>query len=264
MVDAGTPRQRRPTGGPARGLPHALEHSTSLFKLEKWVQTHVGRHPAIFVPLYRLAKGESHQIVSPQTKLVIEGYPRSANSFAVLAFRQAQPKPVRVAAHLHVPAQVILAARWGIPTLVPLREPKDAVISFALRDSISLGQALRYYISFYETIADYRNAYVLGLFDEVTRDFGAVIERINRRFKTQFIPFNHTHENAKRIFARINTVYNRSFVGHASMAQAVSCPTDAKSEAKREISKQLEASRFERLVARAERIHERLANDAHV
>ncbi|MDQ3796648.1 MAG: hypothetical protein M3294_03480, partial [Pseudomonadota bacterium] len=63
---------------------------------------------------------------------------------------QAQRKPVRIAAHLHVPAQVIRAAQCHIPTLALLRKPKDAVISLALRDPmISFRHALRYYIAFY-------------------------------------------------------------------------------------------------------------------
>jgi hypothetical protein len=43
---------------------------------------------------------------------------------------------------------VIRAARWQIPTLVLIRRPKDAVLSFAIRDPISVDQALKYYLSF--------------------------------------------------------------------------------------------------------------------
>ena len=40
------------------------------------------------------------------TELVIEAFPRSANTFATVAFQLSQPAPVRVAHHLHAPAQV--------------------------------------------------------------------------------------------------------------------------------------------------------------
>jgi hypothetical protein len=56
--------------------------------------------------------------VSRTTQLVIEGYPRLGNTFAVVAFLQAQKEDVRIAHHLHAPAQVIRAARWRIPTIV--------------------------------------------------------------------------------------------------------------------------------------------------
>lgn len=63
-------------------------------------------------------------------------------------------------------------AEWRRPTVVLIRKPKDAVPSFALRDLISVDQALRYYLSFYETVEEYRDAYVLGLFEEITEDVG--------------------------------------------------------------------------------------------
>src|ERR687890_1887029 len=151
----------------------------TVFGFEKWLQTHAGKHPAAFYGLYRLARKDRSRVVTPDTQLVMEGYPRSANSFARVAFNRAQSERVRIAHGLHVPAQVIRAATWQIPTLVLIRKPKDAVLSFAIRDTISVDQALRYYLSFYETAEVYRDAYVLGLFEEVTEDFGEVIRRIN-------------------------------------------------------------------------------------
>jgi hypothetical protein len=56
-----------------------------------------------------------------------------------------------IADRMHVPAQVVRAARWQIPTLVLIRRPRDAVLSFAVWDPISVDKALRYYLSFYET-----------------------------------------------------------------------------------------------------------------
>ena len=41
-----------------------------------------------------------------------------------------------------------------------------------IRDPISVDQALRYYISFYETAEKYRDSYVLGLFEDVTGTSG--------------------------------------------------------------------------------------------
>ena len=152
----------------------------------EWLQTHAGKHPAAFYGLYRLARKDQARVVTPETQLVIEGFPRSANSFARVAFNRAQKGTVRIATGLHVPAQVIRAARWRIPTLVLIRRPKDAVLSFAIRDPISVEQALKYYLSFYETVEGYGDAYVLGTFEEVTEDFGLVIRRLNERFGASF------------------------------------------------------------------------------
>ena len=177
-----------------RSRPYTDERP-AVFRFEKWLQTHAGKHPAAFYGLYRLARKDQARVVTPETQLVIEGFPRSANSFARVAFNRAQKETVRIATGLHVPAQVIMAARWRIPTLVLIRSPKDAVLSFAIRDPISVEQALKYYLSFYETVEDYADAYVLGTFEEVTGDFGRVIRRINDRFGTSFFPFRHNERN---------------------------------------------------------------------
>src|SRR5829696_7569998 len=202
--------------------PYADEHP-AVFRFEKWLQIYAGKHPAAFYSLYRLARKDQGRVVTPQTQLVIEGFPRSANSFARVAFNRAQSERVRIANGLHVPAQVIRAARWRVPTLVLIRNPKDAVLSFAIRDPISVDQALRYYLSFYETVEAYREAYVLGLFEEVTEDFGEVIRRVNDRFGTTFSPFSHDQRNVDGVFARIEKNSRKRF-GETSLENKVSRP----------------------------------------
>jgi len=169
--------------------PHLDENVASLW-LEKWLQIHAGGHPTVFFTLYRLLRTRKDltRAVTPDKQVVIEGFPRSGNSFARRAFIMAQDETfdvTSIAHHLHVPAQVVRAAQWQIPTLVLIRRPRDAVLSLVIRDPISVDQALRYYISFYETSEKYRDAYVLGLFEEVTEDFGQVMKRINDRFGGQ-------------------------------------------------------------------------------
>ena len=58
------------------------------------------------------------------TQLVIEGYPRSANTYAVVAFAAVQPERPRIAHHLHVAAQVLAAVDRDIPTMVLIRRPQ--------------------------------------------------------------------------------------------------------------------------------------------
>ena len=86
------------------------------------------------------------------------GFPRSANTFAVVAFQQAQRESVRVAHHLHMPAQVIRAAQLGTTySLAGEAYGRSAVLGY--RDpGVSIRQALKHYISFYEKAAEYRDA----------------------------------------------------------------------------------------------------------
>jgi hypothetical protein len=238
--------------------PYAGEHPV-VFRLEKGLQIYAGRYPAVFFSLYRLLRKDHTRVVTPDTRLVIEGFPRSGNSFARVAFSKAQKEKVRIAHGLHVPAQVIRAARWQIPTLVLIRKPKDAVLSFAIRDPISVDQALRYYLSFYETVEKYRDAYVLGLFEEITEDFGQVIGRINEKFGTTFSLFRHDEQNVNEVFARMERNTRKRY-GEGRWETKVSRPSAARERMKHEVGYYLENPKRKRLIAEAEAVYDRLTS----
>ena len=243
--------------------PHLDENVASLW-LEKWLQIHAGSHPTVFFSLYRLLRTRKDltRAVTPDKQVVIEGFPRSGNSFARRAFIMAQGENfdvARIAHHLHVPAQVIRAARWRIPTLVLLRRPKDAVLSLVIRDPISVDQALRYYISFYESAEKYRDAYVLGLFEEVTEDFGRVIGRLNDKFGTTFSLFRHDEENVSKLFAGMESQAKKKY-GETLWERKVQRPAAVRERIKDEIVYDLENRKRKRLIARAEAVYDRLTN----
>jgi hypothetical protein len=241
--------------------PHLDENVASLW-LEKWLQIHAGGHPAVYFSLYRMLRPRQDlsRAVTPDKLVVIEGYPRSGNSFARRAFVMAQDETfdvTRIAHHLHVPAQVIRAARWRIPTLVLIRRPKDAVLSLAIRDPISVDQALRYYISFYETAEQYRESYVLGLFEDVTGDFGQVIKRLNDKFGTTFSLFRHNEESVNELFAGMETQARKKY-GETLWERKVQRPAATREKIKDEIEYESENPRRKKLIERAEAVYDRL------
>lgn len=238
-----------------------VDDNRAVFRFEKWLQTHAGKHPAAFYGLYRLARKDPSRVVTPDTQLVMEGFPRSANTFARVAFNRAQKEKVRIANGLHVPAQVIRASKWRIPTLVLIRNPRDAVLSFAIRDPISVEQALRYYLAFYETVGAYRDAYVLGTFEEVTGDFGQVIQRVNDRFGTDFSPFRHNERNVEAVLARVEKNSKRKF-GETHWENKASRPLAAREDKKRELESGLEDPGLRLLISRAEAVYDRLTGQA--
>ena len=239
--------------------PH-LDENTVAFYLEKWLQIHAGRHPDIYFSLYRMLRQDVSRIVTPDTQLVIEGFPRSGNSFARRAFVMAQNESfdtTRIAHHMHVPAQVVRAAQWQIPTLVLIRKPRDAVLSFTIWDPISVDQALKYYLSFYETVERVRDAYVLGLFEEVTEDFGQVIKRINHKFETTFSLFRHDDENVGKVFADMETFARRKY-GEKRWERKIHRPSAVKERIKQEIEYEMENPKRKKLIAEAEAVYDRL------
>jgi hypothetical protein len=169
------------------------------------VRTHVSEYPGVYLRFARHKyPGPSPEVIGPDTELVIDGFTRSATTFAVYAFQLAQDRPVRLAHHLHAPAQLIEAARRAIPTLALIRRPQEAVLSQLVREpDVALRDALIAYCRFYECLLPYRDAFVVGEFDTVTHDFGSVVRRINDRFGTSFAEFQQTDEGMRECFQLI-------------------------------------------------------------
>jgi len=142
------------------------------------------------------------QVLS-DTELVIDGFQGSGNSFATEAFKFCQKRPVRLAHHLHAPAQIIKAVRQGVPVLVTLRDPSDAVVSLVSRwPYVGLGQGLRAYIRFYEPLTVYLDDMVVSPFPMTTGPIDRVFEVINERFECSFEVFRPIDENVARIRSR--------------------------------------------------------------
>ncbi len=178
-------------------------------------KTLVARSPGLAV---RAARARGHGVlVDPATDILIEGYPRSANAFAVAAFRHAQGREVRVAHHTHAPAHVLAAIRAGVPALVLIRDPAECVLEFVIvRPHLTVRQALRGWVRFYAALLPHRAEFVVGPFPEVTSDFGAVIRRVNERFGTSFREFEHTEANVRALFRHMDDYWrDRLGPGHS-------------------------------------------------
>jgi hypothetical protein len=184
----------------------ALGHISLPRRARHRLRTRVSEHPSAYLPFARRKyPGPSPEVIGPETELVIDGYTRSASTYAVYAFQLAQPRPVRVAHHLHAPAQLIGAARDGIPAMLLIRQPRQALLSQLVREpDVALPDALRGYIRFHACLLRYRNRFVVGDFDEVTTDFGSVIRRLNARFGTSFAEFEDTEDNVRDCLALVS------------------------------------------------------------
>lgn len=155
-------------------------------------------------------------IVESDTDITIEGYPRSGNSFARSAFQLSAGDQHKIATHVHSYAQVIRSAQLGVPTMVLLRAPKDACLSYvALSYQISdvdiqaevierakndLINNLRSYKTFYENVLRVGDGVIIADFNLVTTDYGEVIRRLNRRYGTNFPIYESNKDNEAEVF----------------------------------------------------------------
>lgn len=136
--------------------------------------------------------------MSEDAQLLIDGFTRSAVTFATIAFQLAQRRPVRVAHTLHSVGHVTAAVRREVPSLVTIREPEETVLSAVIREPyVTLDRALTAYVRFYSRIQPVRGSVVVGTFGAITHDFASVIRSINERFGTSFDEFHHTEDNLR-------------------------------------------------------------------
>ncbi len=201
------------------------------------IRAAIGHHPTLFYRIYGQKSTNLPLVVRRDTELVIEGYPRSANTFAVLAFQHAQPRDVKLAHHLHVPAQVIRATQWRIPTLLLTRNPKDAVASLLVRyPYANARRCLDEYVRLHKRLYPLRDRYVVGTFEQVTRELGFTIERVNRHFGTNFSRFEHTMENTAEVFRAVDRVHKN--LGEQS--NQIARPTQEKKMLQQEVLSKIE------------------------
>ena len=154
-------------------------------------------------PIYlRIAsRRQGAAVVSEATDFIIDGFPRSASTFAVVAFQLAQPRLVRVGHHVHAPGQFIRAVRLGVPVLLTVRPPEDTVLSLVIREPyVSIPQGLNAYARFHDRLLGYRDGMVVADFSEVTGRLDRSIARVNERFGTGFAAPEVTPERTREAF----------------------------------------------------------------
>lgn len=131
-------------------------------------------------------RGNHKSICTQDTDLVVEGYPRSANSFCVgfidlLAKRDG--RDLRIAHHTHLRENCELAAMLNRPCLVLIRDPIAAISSYMIYVDVPVAVAVRQYLRFYEWADRWAETALFASFDLVTSDMNRVISALNRHFE---------------------------------------------------------------------------------
>jgi hypothetical protein len=168
-----------------------LTRDDTRFRLHNWLCSH-DLTSRVYAALQPKLRGG---MVSERTDLVIEGFPRSANTYALAAFTCANGPGTVVASHLHAASSVAQGVRRGLPVIVVLRDPLDACASLLQRQPVRASSALRAYVRFHERVRPLAGDVVLSDFAVTTGAFGATLEAVNRRFGTTFSPYEHTPDN---------------------------------------------------------------------
>jgi hypothetical protein len=195
----------------------------------------LARTPYLWDVAMRVRPAKNATLARRDTAIVIEGFLRSGNTFSVAAFQIANGTELHVGRHLHGAPHVLRAVRLGLPTLVLIRPPRDAVLSYLVRRAtLTPHDAVLEYLDFYRTAWPVRDRFVVGLFDRVTSDFGAVLEQVNQRFGTSFQRYDPTPENEARAFRLVEEM-NRLETGGEVVESLVGRPSAERSRRKQEL-----------------------------
>ena len=165
---------------------------------------------ALILWLYRkLAhKSVASLVVNKKTDITIEGYPRSGNTFAVVAFLLSQDKHIRVAHHLHIPAQITYSVKKNIPCMVVIREPYDTIRSLHEISGEKIAALIKEYIFYHKIILAHQDDLFIVDFSILTKDYGAVIDQFNKRFNARYKKFSHTDQSVRLVFRVIDLINN--------------------------------------------------------
>ena len=208
----------------------------------------------IFLPIVlRATPTGTVRRLTDRTQVVIEGFPRSGNTFAMFALRHAAAaagSDVVISSHVHTPSAVKAAVHGHYPTLYVVRPPRDTIVSLLIAaPHVAFGAAIDEWTHHHRELLPYGDGFVLATFDEVTADFGAVTHRVNERFGTALPAYVPSPEHDEEVFAAIERNHQEL---HGGTENVVPRPSELRRAEKEWLLEQLAAPRFDERWARAE------------
>ncbi len=221
----------------------------------------VGDQPAL-MPLYlRLTPEGTSRAITAETDLVIEGFPRSGNTFAVFALRAANPG-ISIASHIHHFAPIKTARKQRLPLLIAIREPLGCLSSYLVAGSHARpSDVLHEYLSYYSALVSIDDGVVFATFDQIVGSYGTAIGRLNARFDTQFNGYDNDAESDTEVISTIKT-YHASVHRHRRPTEAAPVPQPGRDEIKAQYRLQLQSPDLGELLQRAHDLYNEVAKRA--
>ena len=207
---------------------------TTLRNIRFIIREEMGRYPLLY-PIFKLKKKPQARLISNETQLVIEGLQRSGNTFMVAYFKLTNPDEV-ISSHYHFLSQIVIATKKELPTIVLIRNPKDTIPSFMMRDpGVSLRQILKYTKQFFQALLRYKDHIVISDFQETISAPHQVILNVNKKFNTNF--------NCPEVDASLKVQINRLVEEMDKISRGeeqvdemmVSRPSEVREESKKEL-----------------------------
>jgi len=159
------------------------------------------------------------KVYDSSADLCIDGFPRSANSFAVNLIKQVYNK-LKIIHHAHAPAVIKKALKDDIPTFVLIRKPIDAIASEYIRAkhreqrTYHVPNLIKRYHQYYQVVNEnIRDLYIIR-FETVTENpeeyMRYVFETIDMPSEVNYSDVISTTKNAGALKITENNIYTIS------------------------------------------------------
>lgn len=119
----------------------------------------------------------------PNYEVLIEGFPRSGNTYTEMMFRLTQGERFELCHHTHHPVTVIEAVRTHRKTILVLRNPDDAVLSWCISwggaDLASIANIFDIYINYHQALLPAVSGMAVFEFKELTTNFRGLLQQLS-------------------------------------------------------------------------------------
>lgn len=232
----------------AKGALMKYRFKCYLFVLQMILST----NPLLFMLLYQFFGKHKELLVNKKTQIVIEGFPRSGNTFSVVALEWAQDKEVNIAHHLHASAQLIWAVKKKIPAVALIRSPVDAVVSLLIREPhITIEAGLFAYYKFYNSLIPYKKNIAIIEFEQIISDYGESIRFYNNKFGLDFNIFQHNDQNVDKVFKLVQNYSAKESSENKLDEKKVARPSEGRKEQAKILNKEINNDKYKVLLLKA-------------
>ena len=180
--------------------------------------------------------------VNFKSDLLIEGFPRSANTYLLHGIKILSKKNLNIASHLHNFSHVRESLKMDIKTIIIYREPADCIASYIIKFNIkptywNIKILAKAYIKFYKEILAFKGLSNLMFisFEEITKNPEKCFIKIEKFLSTIFYKYDDTIDQKikkKVIQKKLSANSNPS-----NFENEIALPNDSKKKIKYKIQK---------------------------
>ena len=125
----------------------------------------------------------------------VDGYPRSANTFMSKSLEIVLPN-LKPRSHSHSPFLPIAATKRGIPGVLVIREPVDAIVSYVVMTGHRFENAVSFYEDFHRPLLKIADQIFVAHFSRITKSPNQVITEFGEHFSMELPPLDEGLEEA--------------------------------------------------------------------